>query len=205
MPSSHRKNRWGRIGTKAQKAEKRSVDRDEGEEECPLSLNRQLPDEAVLRKHRLPGLIDHVVRHRIHASPGEEHYVCVFGQMDSALTRHFPQHTFRSISLHGIAESSTHHDSNPVVGKRIRPMQEFKKLCANPGPFIEHSLKIRAIPENVSMPSHNVGKKPEVVTRRGECVPWPSAGPELYAHFSFGSVPRSRESVSVSYSMGCGM
>jgi hypothetical protein len=106
----------------------------------------------------LPGLIDHVVRHLFHASPGEEHEIGIFGQIDAAMARHFPKDAFRSIPLYGIAKSSTHHDSNPIMGKLIWPMQNLKIFRSNPATFIEHSLKIRAIPKNMSMPSHDVGK-----------------------------------------------
>ena len=134
-------------GTKVEIAAKQKVDRDEGEEgkgeeEYPLSLSRQLLGKAVFDKHRMPSLIDHVVRHCLHASSRKEHEVCVVDQIDPAVTRHFSKDTFRSIPLHGIAKASTNHDSNSIMWKCVRPMKHLKKLRSNPGPFIEHFFKI---------------------------------------------------------------
>jgi len=136
------RNRLDKSGTKVEIAVKQRVDRDEGEEEYPLSLSRQILDEAVFDKHRLPSLIEHVVRHCLHASSRKEHEVCVIDQRDPAVTRHFSKDTFRSIPLHGIAKASTNHDSNSIMWKCVGPMEYLKKLCANPGPLSKHFLKI---------------------------------------------------------------
>ena len=80
------------------------------------------------------------------------------------MLRHLPQYPLRPIALHGVAESTTHHDADTIMGKRIRSMQEFEKLRAKPRPFIEHSLKIHAMPKNVSMPSHGEGEQSDGAT-----------------------------------------
>ncbi len=74
------------------------------------------------------------------------------------MMRHFPEHALHTIPPDRIAKASTNHNSNPIMRKRIGPMKHLKKLCADPSPLIEHSLKIQPISENVPMPRHDVGK-----------------------------------------------
>ena len=104
-------------------------------------------------------MIDHMVWHVVHASLGEQQNIGVLCQQNAAMMCHFPTHSLGSIPLHGITIPSTYHDPDAVVRQRVRPMEECKKACMHHGSFIEHSLKVCMMPQNVPMTSHDAGKK----------------------------------------------